>query len=78
MKCNIELRECPFCGGPAEVVRLVRPLGEPCDADGWYSDHRIEFAYQVRCEGGDCPVMPDTVYCDSPDEAAELWNRRAK
>ena len=77
MASEIRLKPCPFCGGNAEVAHLVRPLGQPSDAAGWYSDLHMEHAWQVRCEGGDCPVMPETVYCNSPDEAAELWNRRA-
>ena len=76
MENNLSMSSCPFCSGPAEVVSLVRLVGDPWDEAGYYEESCLERKFQVRCQGGDCPVMPETVLCATPEEAVELWNRR--
>lgn len=59
---EIKLKPCPFCGGKASL------LSEMCfGKQAWF----------VACGGIGCGVMPETIDADTPQEAAEIWNRRA-
>ena len=63
MMSEIKLKLCPFCGGVAKFV-----LGE---------QYREEFKQSndwIQCSS--CGV--ETPYFDTPEEAAEAWNRRAE
>lgn len=64
---KIELKECPFCGGEAEIV--------PCAG--------LLRAVRVRCTVCKCATPPvgvvsegDTVVQLADEAAAEVWNRR--
>ena len=65
LKFEPELKPCPFCGGKAKVRSEDRKKGK---------------AYWAHCaepiETG-CDVRPVTCRFDTPEEAAEAWNRRA-
>ncbi|MBQ9564189.1 MAG: Lar family restriction alleviation protein [Synergistaceae bacterium] len=56
-----KLKPCPFCGGEA-VLDFV-------DDDAWYV-HCIDY-------DGDCDMRPHTKSYETPEEAIEVWNRRA-
>lgn len=58
---ELELKPCPFCGGKAEIQYGA------CDYN----------VYQVVChnEQDCCNAMNG--WSDTPEEAAEQWNRRA-
>ncbi len=56
----IFLKNCPFCGGKAELSRIV--ISE---------EFRLE-SCAVRCTG--CGVI--SPYYSKQEEAAELWNTR--
>ena len=62
MSEEIKLKPCPFCGSEAELLE---------DA---YGSRRFWF---VACHAVSCKIGPHTHRCDTPQEAAELWNRRA-
>lgn len=57
-----ELKPCPFCGGKAEMVSDV------------FDGRQVWF---VQCPWADCEVSVESFDRDTPQEAAELWNRRA-
>ena len=76
MKCNIELKPCPFCGGLAEVVRVLKRKHGGIEPDEWEVEESYEARYQARCVGGCCPVMPETIMAVTLEDAAELWNTR--
>jgi Lar family restriction alleviation protein len=57
----IELKPCPFCGGEAFLAEYDYALD-----NGYIATHFVE------CNG--CSVT--TFEYDSPEEAAEAWNRR--
>lgn len=58
-----KLKPCPFCGGVGEAApEMVH------DKNGYYA----------RCGNEECALMPVTWYYKTEDEAAEVWNRRAK
>lgn len=63
MSDEIKLKPCPFCGGKAKLRKneFFRV------ADWWYA----------ACGNPDCGVYAETVDRPTPQEAAELWNRRA-
>jgi len=61
----IELKPCPFCGGEAEILR--QNIG---------SDF-YEYRYWACCSDQYCPAGEGTILKESPEEAAEIWNRRA-
>ena len=57
---RIKLKPCPFCGREAEFVSSA--------SDGkqvWY----------VRCPWPDCEVSVEAFDRNTPQEAAEIWNR---
>ena len=58
---EIKLKPCPFCGSRAKIHKR---------SDGYY---------YVDCslDNGFCHVIPRTWIYDTPEEAAEAWNRRA-
>lgn len=72
------LDECPYCGGPGEIVSLLKRKHDLIDPDEWELETSYGRKFQARCGGDKCPVQPETVLCDSPDEAAEMWNTRAE
>ena len=37
---------------------------------------RITLGVNVYCPNEECSVIPETGYCDSREEAVELWNKR--
>lgn len=57
-----ELKPCPFCGGAA-VLKVV--------------PHTEITPYYVRCDNFSCSVHVSTCLRNTPEEAIELWNRRA-
>lgn len=59
---EIKLKPCPFCGHEAEIVSFTLNSGGRV----WY----------VQCPWTDCEVSIETFDRDTPQEAAELWNRR--
>lgn len=64
MSKKIKLKPCPFCGGKARLLSEMR----------FGKQKKVWF---VVCGGIGCGVMPETIDADTPQEAAELWNRRA-
>lgn len=58
---EIKLKLCPFCGREAEI------------ASDKFNSRQVWF---VRCPWMDCEVCVETDNRDTPQEAAELWNRR--
>jgi hypothetical protein len=58
----IDLKPCPFCGGKAVMI------SEP------YTHDRFLVACKNR--GDVCKCEPCTNWFDTPEEAAEVWNRR--
>ena len=60
---EIKLKPCPFCGGKSEIQYGA------CD----YNVYQV--VYQVVCKGQNCNAMNG--WSDTPEEAAEAWNRRA-
>ena len=77
MMCN-DLPTCPFCGGPAESIVMIRAKRPSVQAFDWEPLSSYDQKFMFRCAGGKCPVMPETVLCDTPEEAAELWSRRVQ
>lgn len=61
---QIKLKPCPFCGGKA---RLLSEMRFDKQKKAWFA----------ACGGLGCGVMPETIDADTPQEAAEIWNRRA-
>ncbi len=60
----IKLEMCPFCGGYGKIEAI--PM----------NDGRI--MYSATCGNPfECYVIPQTGLCDTPEKAAEVWNRRA-
>ena len=62
MSEEIKLKPCPFCGGEAELA-----------SDIFYG-RRVWF---VRCRWEGYGVSVETEDRGTPQEAAELWNKRA-
>lgn len=62
MSEEIKLKPCPFCCGEAELASDV------------YDGNQVWF---VRCRWAGCGVYVETEDRPTPQEAAELWNRRA-
>ena len=58
---EIKLKPCPFCGGEAEFV-----LGEE------YREEHKQSKDWIQCSS--CGI--ETPYFDTPEKAAEAWNRR--
>ena len=58
-----ELAPCPFCGGEATMSVDKNKAGP---------------RYYVRCGNHACPVMAFTICMKTEEEAAKVWNRRAK
>jgi hypothetical protein len=59
-----ELLACPFCGAPAKLETTAMPL------TGWWRE------WDVTCSL--CNAQVGTSWCDSPQEAANRWNHRAR
>ena len=57
-----ELKLCPFCGSSAFIAEYDYDINN----DGYVS------TYAVECNGCHAAIFE----CDSPEEAAEAWNRR--
>ena len=57
-----KLRECPFCGGKAELI-IVPSYFQGLSSNGWL----------VKCTKGCCNQMPYM----SDHDAIEAWNMRA-
>lgn len=65
MKVQFDLEKCPFCSSLAELFSVkVEHL----------IDDRMIDAYFVMCSAADCGCL--TQYCETPEKAAETWNRR--
>lgn len=75
----MKLRECPFCGGEAEV----------CKEPAWQGSHGYIDCYflYVKCINENCAIKPstrkyDTIYETDEEKqkckAAQAWNRRVK
>ena len=60
---DIHLKPCPFCGGKADFDE--RQYNDVTD-------------YCVWCVTPECDCFVRTVWCATKEEAAEMWNRRAK
>ena len=57
---NIKLMDCPYCGEKASLLYMVRNK-----------------KWIVKCwNTRGCRVQPGTRAVDTPEEAAEIWNRR--
>lgn len=62
MTDEIELKPCPFCGGKAKLES---------------NDYGGKPLWTVRCRWAGGGVYVATIDADTPQKAAELWNRRA-
>ena len=62
---EIELKPCPFCGGKAEIKKIM-DLPRAC-----------EWLYVVYCHFHDCPAKPSVCF-ETLDGAVAAWNRRAR
>lgn len=58
-----ELKPCPFCGGEADM-----------------RENKSSYVprYYVCCGNVDCWMLVSTCNRETPEQAAELWNRRAE
>lgn len=54
-----ELMNCPYCNAKA------KPKKYPLNAR----------KYVVKCDNISCYVQPETLAYETPEEAAEIWNR---
>lgn len=62
---TIELKPCPFCGGPAEF------------AYGGYGGYWKCELFKVKCSNKDkCVILPETGAYFIKQQAAAAWNRR--
>lgn len=61
---NPDLKPCPFCGGKASIFAFEQPDGS--------------ITYEVDCENDGCEVSACTMMHDTREQAAAVWNRRAK
>ena len=60
-----ELKPCPFCGKKVSVIL--------------YWEGRINgYQYQVVCDVYENGCGASGRYCDTVEEAKEVWNRRAE
>lgn len=75
----IELKSCPFCGNT--IAPTIMSIAEiECDDfddfDEWKKTH-----YAVVCDHNHVDTIgcgaSTGYYANSPEEAAELWNKRA-
>ena len=63
---DIELKPCPFCGGPAELSKgVVRFMGRPA----------VTFVFCNACGARGTQFVESVKYCAN-DRAVEAWNRR--
>lgn len=62
MTDEIEIKPCPFCGGEAKLES---------------NDYGGKPLWTVRCRWAGGGVYVATIDADTPQKAAELWNRRA-
>lgn len=63
---EIKLKQCPFCGGEAELVYTTTSTPKP------YVKCKFGAMLTPKCEACMYPWMYDT-----EEEAVEAWNRRA-
>lgn len=69
-RINKNLKPCPFCGNPAEIVNATyeeRP--EWCKGMEWY---------KIRCVNECCLFLHQGQIFGSKEEAANEWNLRRK
>lgn len=64
------LKNCPFCGGAAEIKR-----------NSWYEEINgkwewVPKSYYVKCAGSRCMMICISITTKSQEEAIEVWNRR--
>lgn len=73
----MELKSCPFCGKAVAKVRTVAEieLTESDDPNFEWEDSHYSVVCNYNCGG--CGAMIGQFY-DTPEAAAEAWNRRAK
>lgn len=62
---NEEIIRCPYCG---EMPTLFRAYGRT---------GKIFDGFFYACHNFECPKRPKSDYCETAEEAAEAWNRRA-
>lgn len=74
---ELKLRNCPFCGN--KIAPTIMTIGEiECDeSDEWARTH-----YAVVCDHNHANTIgcgaSTGYYANSPEEAADIWNRRAE
>lgn len=63
---TVDLKPCPFCGSNAGISEITMNKGP----SRW-----VALCMDMD---GKCLVRPTTGLMDTPDDAAEAWNRRAE
>lgn len=63
MSDAIHLDTCPYCGGPGEIVSLLKRKHDFVDPDEWELETSYDRKFQARCGGDKCPVQ--FKWCDS-------------
>ncbi|MDO4574244.1 MAG: Lar family restriction alleviation protein [Planctomycetia bacterium] len=58
---NQQLRPCPWCGKKPRIVHRT-------------CDNRLQ--YIVDCKNSNCGVIARTTWCETPEQAIEIWNTR--
>ena len=51
---------------------------KPCPFCGSKATLYQTYCYGAKCTAEKCKVHPNTMACDSPEEAIEVWNKRPK
>lgn len=70
---NMKLKPCPFCGGPAELVKSRLPDGKTC--------YKVGYVRCKKCYARSGEQSLDGYYgapIATDQEIRELWNRRAE
>lgn len=67
---KIKLKNCPCCGGKAEIQTSTKPDG--------HCYYRVIYVKCTECGMKTRELISDGYYDEwhTPEEAAELWNRR--